>query len=217
MSLPDLLAAAGNSKPLPGVFQHFEAALRDWGYLAVGGLVFVEDFGVPVPGETMLIAASLYAGTGRLNIVLVALVGFAAAVLGDNLGYAVGRWGGRPLLERYRRVFRLQPATLHRGERLFARYGSVTIFFARFIVGLRVLAGPLAGALKMHWPRFGVFNALGALTWVTVIASVSYAFGRRLPALVHTLRTANVAILAAAILLAVFFGKRLLARLGPDE
>ena len=114
-------------------------------------------------------------------------------------------------------MFRLRPETLHRGERLFARYGSVTVFFARFVVGLRVFAGPLAGALKMHWPRFAVFNALGALAWVAVIASISYAFGRRLPALVHTMRAANLVILAAAILVVVFFGKRLLARLDLDD
>lgn len=200
------------------LFEQFAQYFQHYGYWTVAGALLLENAGVPVPGETTLIAASVFAQSrGVFNLRDIIVVATLAATAGDNIGYALGRWGGRPLLERYRQLFRLRPETLHRGERLFARYGSVTIFFARFVVGLRVFAGPLAGALKMDWPRFAVFNALGALTWVTVIASVSYAFGRRLPALVTTMRTANLAILLAVILLAVFFGKRLLARLGPDE
>src|SRR4051794_3774307 len=102
-----LLAAA--TKPLPGPFQHFEGWLHDWGYLAVGGFLFFEDFGVPLPGETMLIAASLYAGAGHLNIWLVGIVGFVAAVLGDNVGYLIGRTGGRDLVLEYGQAGFLNP------------------------------------------------------------------------------------------------------------
>src|SRR4051794_23874018 len=100
--LPDWLLAAA-TQPLPGPFHHFEGWLHDWGYLAVGGFLFFEDFGVPLPGETMLIAASLYAGAGHLNIWLVGLVGFVAAVLGDNVGYLIGRKGGHRVVLRYGR------------------------------------------------------------------------------------------------------------------
>lgn len=85
---------------LPGFLATLAPLLDHWGYLAVGFLIFVEDFGVPAPGETVLIAASVYAGAGRLNIVAVGVVGFAAAVLGDNTGYAIGRFGGRTLVLR---------------------------------------------------------------------------------------------------------------------
>src|SRR3954466_13417132 len=101
--LPDWLLAAA-TQPLPGPFQHFEGWLHDWGYLAVGGFLFFEDFGVPLPGETMLIAASLYAGAGHLNIWLVGLVAFVAAVLGDNVGYLIGRKGGHRFVLRYGRA-----------------------------------------------------------------------------------------------------------------
>jgi membrane-associated protein len=200
------------------VLAQFAYYFQHYGYWTVAAALLLENTGVPVPGETTLIAASVFAQSrGIFNLRDIIIVATLAATVGDNLGYALGRWGGRPLLERYRRLFRLRPATLHRGERLFARYGSVTVFFARFVIGLRVLAGPLAGALKMHWPRFAVFNALGAVTWVTVVASVSYAFGRELPVLLSTMRTVNVIILLVVILVAVFFGRRLLARITDEQ
>jgi membrane protein DedA with SNARE-associated domain len=200
------------------LFDQLAAYFNQYGYWTVAAALLLENAGIPVPGETTLIAASVFAQAGgRFNLRDIILVATLAATAGDNIGYAAGRWGGRPLLERYRRVLRLRPATLNRGERLVARYGSVTIFFARFIVGLRIFAGPLAGALRMDWRRFALFNALGALAWVVVVASVSYAFGRQLPALVRTMRAANLALLAVVILLAVLFGKRLLARIGSEE
>src|SRR4051794_41981805 len=105
-----LLAAA--TKPLPGPFHHFEGWLHDWGYLAVGGFLFFEDFGVPLPGETMLIAASLYAGAGHLNVWLVGLVAFVAAVAGDNVGYLIGRKGGHHFVLRYGRDGFVAPGRL---------------------------------------------------------------------------------------------------------
>jgi membrane-associated protein len=202
---------------MTGLLQHFAYYLQHYGYWTVAAALLLENAGLPVPGETTLIAASVFAqANGSFNLRDIIVIATIAATVGDNLGYAIGRWGGRPLLERYRAFFHLRPAILRRGERLFARYGSVTIFFARFVIGLRVLAGPLAGALRMDWTRFAIFNALGALAWVTVIASVSYAFGRQLPALARTMRTANLAILAVILLLAVLCGKRLLARLDQD-
>src|SRR5438309_4785025 len=97
------MLAAAAAQHLPGVLHSLEPTLNHFGYLAVVGLVLIEDFGVPVPGETVLILASVYAGAGRLSVVLVALLGFCGALLGDNIGFAIGHFGGRPLVERYGR------------------------------------------------------------------------------------------------------------------
>jgi membrane protein DedA with SNARE-associated domain len=163
--------------PLPGVFHRFEGPLHDWGYLAVAGLLFVEDFGVPVPGETMLIAASLYAGAGHLNIIGVAVVGFIAAVLGDNLGYVVGRWGGRRFVERLGRYVLLTPARLDRGQKWFDDHGGKIVVAARFVEGLRQLNGIIAGTIEMHWAKFVLCNALGAALWVALWTSAGYFAG----------------------------------------
>jgi len=145
-------------------------ALVDYGYWAVAVVLLLENAGLPVPGETVLLLASFLAYSKReLQLPWIILVGTVAATLGDNLGYLIGHYGGRPLLERYRNVFRVPAATLERGEKLFGRYGSFTVLFARFVFGMRVIAGPLAGVLRMAWQRFALFNLLGAALWVTVI------------------------------------------------
>src|SRR5271154_3132408 len=109
---------------LPGVLHTLEPTLDSYGYLAVAGFVLLEDFGVPVPGETILILGAVYAGTGRLNVLLVALIGFIAAVLGDNLGFAIGHFGGRPLIERYGRYLLITPERLDRATGFFERQGG---------------------------------------------------------------------------------------------
>ena len=150
---------------LPGFLAALAPLLDHWGYLAVGFLIFIEDFGVPSPGETVLIAASVYAGAGRLNIVAVGVIGFAAAVLGDNLGYAIGRLGGRTLVLRFGRYVLLTPERLDRAESFFTRHGGKIITVARFIEGLRQANGIIAGLTRMPWARFLAFNALGAALW----------------------------------------------------
>src|SRR5579864_6985353 len=139
--------------------QHFldllRIALVEYGYWAVAAALLLENAGLPVPGETVLLMASFLAYSEHtLQIVWIVVVGTLAATLGDNLGFAIGFYGGRPLLARYQEIFRIRNRTLQRGERLFARYGAATIFFARFVFGLRILAGPLAGVLRMPWLRF---------------------------------------------------------------
>jgi membrane protein DedA with SNARE-associated domain len=173
--IPELLAQA--AKPLPGVFHQFEGTLKSWGYLAVAAFLFLEDFGVPLPGETMLIAASLYAGAGHLNVFVVGLVGFLAAVAGDNVGYVIGRFGGRELVERYGKWLFLTGDRLDRGERFFERHGGKIVVGARFVEGLRQLNGIIAGIAGMHWARFVIFNALGAALWVSFWTSVGYFAG----------------------------------------
>ena len=131
------MIAAAMTQYLPGVLHSLEPTLNQFGYLAVVGLVLIEDFGVPVPGETVLILAAVYAGTGRLNIVLVALLGFCGALLGDNIGFAIGHFGGRRLAQRYGRYIFLTPERLDKATAFFDRHGGKIIIVARFIEGLR--------------------------------------------------------------------------------
>jgi membrane protein DedA with SNARE-associated domain len=130
-----------------------------------------------VPGETVLILAAVYAGSGRFNIVLVALLGFGGAVLGDNIGFAIGHFGGRRLAERYGRYIFLTPERLDRATRFFDRHGGKVITIARFVEGLRQANGIIAGTIGMHWARFLLFNAIGAALWVAVWTSVGYFSG----------------------------------------
>lgn len=177
-------------------------ALVDYGYWAVAGILLLENTGLPVPGETVLLLASFLAfSKHELQLSWIILVGTIAATLGDNLGYWIGHRGGRPLLERYENIFRVPKVKLERGEKLFGRYGSVTILFARFVFGLRVIAGPLAGILRMPWPSFALFNFLGASLWVTSICLVGFFFGSRWNRLMHL--TDRVDLVLAILLVVV--------------
>jgi membrane protein DedA with SNARE-associated domain len=151
-----------------------------FGYAGVGGLVFVESFGVPAPGETAIIAGAVYAGSGHLNVFAVAAVAFVAAVLGDSLGYLIGRTGGRALVLRFGRYVRLTPPRLARVERFMARHGAKIVVVARFVEGLRQLNGIVAGTTGMRWPRFVVCNAIGAVLWVGCWSAVGYLAGNHL-------------------------------------
>jgi membrane protein DedA with SNARE-associated domain len=171
---------------LPGVLHTLQPTLNHYGYLAVAGLVLLEDFGVPVPGETVLILGAVYAGTGRLSIVLVALLGFLAAVTGDNIGFAIGRFGGRPLVERFGRYILLTPERLDKATGFFERRGAGIIIVARFIEGLRQANGIIAGTTGMHWARFLAFNAIGAALWVGLWSSVGYFSGDHITSIYNT-------------------------------
>ena len=162
---------------LPGVLHALEPTLNRYGYVAVTGLVLLEDFGVPVPGETVLILGAVYAGTGRLSIVLVALLAFVGAVIGDNIGFAAGHFGGRRLVERYGRYVRLTPERFDKATSFFDRYGGRIITVARFVEGLRQANGFIAGTTGVRWTRFLMFNAIGAALWVAVWATIGYASG----------------------------------------
>ena len=130
-----------------------------------------------MPGETVLIIAAVYAGTGRLSIWLVALIGFIAAILGDNVGFAIGHFGGRPLAERYGKYIFLTPERLDKTAKFFDRHGGKVIVIARFVEGLRQANGLIAGITGMHWKKFFLFNMLGAALWVGVWVSIGYFSG----------------------------------------
>ncbi len=192
------------------ILDFLRGLLVQYGYWAVAATLLLENAGIPVPGETVLLLASFLAFSEHaLDLRWIIVVGTIAATLGDNLGFALGHYGGRPLLERYQRFFRVQPATLERGEQIFARYGSVTVFFARFVFGMRIIAGPLAGVLRMPWRKFLLFNFLGALLWVTVIASVGYLFGQHWQRLVQDMKVFDIAVVVLALLvIAVVWWRR---------
>lgn len=143
---------------LPGVFASLAPLLSNYGYLAVAGFLLAENAGVPLPGETILIAAAVYAGAGQLNIVAVVLVAVAACVIGDNAGFALGRYGGRQAVLRYGRYVLLTEELLDTAERFFDRHGSKVVTIARFVAGLRQANGIIAGTTGMPWPRFLLFN-----------------------------------------------------------
>ena len=176
------------------------------GYWTLALALLLENTGLPVPGETVLLFASFLAySQHELRLPFIIVTAIAAATLGDNIGYLIGRRGGRPLLDRYQHVFRISRKHVLRGERLFAKYGAVTVFFARFVFGMRVLAGPLAGVLKMPRRKFMIFNLLGAASWVTVISCVGYLFGSKWRQLLSALRGFNLAVAAIAALVIGFF------------
>ena len=176
-------------------------AVVQYGYWAVGGALLLENAGVPVPGETILLLACFLAYSEHdLQLPWIIVVATIAATLGDNLGFALGYYGGRPLLARYQALFRIENKTVERGEELFARYGAVTVFLARFVFGMRVIAGPMAGVLRMPWRKFTVFNFLGATLWVTTISGVGYLFGQHWERLAGEVKRIDI---AAAILLVI--------------
>jgi membrane-associated protein len=191
------------------IFELLRGALVHYGYWAVAAALLLENAGVPVPGETVLLLASFLAySEGKLQLSWIIVAGTVAATVGDNLGYALGHYGGRSLLDRYRNIFRVSDAIVARGEGLFARYGALTILFARFVFGMRIIAGPLAGVLRMPWKKFAVFNLLGAMLWVTVISVVGYSFGSRWNVLMRFMKRFDLVLGAVFVVIAVILWLR---------
>lgn len=147
------------------------------GYPLLFVLVMSESSGVPIPGETALIAAAVLASQGKLQIALVIVIAAAAAIVGDNIGYVIGRKGGRWLLERPGAFYRQRQEVLRVGEPFFERHGPKAVFFGRFVLGLRVWASWLAGATRMHWRSFALWNALGGITWASAVGLIAYLLG----------------------------------------
>jgi membrane protein DedA with SNARE-associated domain len=168
--------------------------------IGYAGVVLVESFGVPAPGETVFIAGAAYAGRGHLNVLLVGAVAFLAAVIGDSLGYLIGRIGGRPLVLRFGRCVRLTPQRLDRIDGFIARHGSKIVVIARFVEGVRQLNGVVAGMSRMPWPRFVLFNTIGAAAWVAVWTTGGYFAGNHLNAITATIHRYQLWAIAAAVL-----------------
>ena len=209
------MLGSGPPQQLPGFLNSLAGPLDHFGYWAVLLLVMLEDFGVPVPGETILIAASVYAGAGRLNVIVVGIVGFVAAVIGDNIGFAIGHYGGRALVLRWGHYVRLTKERLDKAETFFNRHGVWIITIARFIEVLRQANGVVAGTTGVRWRRFLVFNALGAALWVGTWVSVGYLAGRHIDAIYHDItRYSNYLLIALAVVLAAYIARHILRRFG---
>ena len=158
-------------------FEHVVRSILDqWGYIAIFGALLGENAGLPLPGETILVLASFLAHKGTsLDIQWVILVGIAAAVIGDNIGFLVGRCYGSRFLRWLRKKFHIDE-DIDVARYQIRHHGRATVFWARYIFGLRTVTGPVAGALEMKWKEFLLFNFLGAATWVTTISLSVYEF-----------------------------------------
>lgn len=152
--------------------------IQTYGLWVLFAVVMLESTGVPMPGETALVTAAVYAGaTHQISIVWVVLIAAAAAIVGDNCGYLIGRIFGLPLIEHHGRRVGLTEAKLKVGQYLFLRHGGKIVFFGRFVAFLRTFAAVLAGVNRMHWPHFLAMNALGAICWATLFGGGAYLFG----------------------------------------
>jgi membrane protein DedA with SNARE-associated domain len=195
-------------------------ALQTYGYWMVFFAVGIESMGIPFPGETTLLAGAAYAGaTGNLNIVLVILAAAAGAIIGDNLGYAAGRYGGYRLLGRIARYIRLDQSYLDTAQRYFERHGDKTVFLGRFFALLRAWAAFLAGVNQMPWRSFLFWNAAGGIVWATLMGTLGYVLGNNLPLLgsiVHTIGIVGTTLAVAFVLAVIVYWrlrrKRLAAR-----
>ena len=183
--------------------QLIEQYMTAYGYWAVFFGVMLENAGVPVPGETILLIAGYFASTGKFHLALVMLIAATGAVIGDNIGFAIGHHYGRNVLLRIGRFFFLTPKRFERMEKYFEDHGNKTILVARFITGLRVFAALLAGASKMPWRVFVVYNVAGAVLWSAVISTLGYPFGASLPLLVKWVGRSGTILLIAAIVIGV--------------
>jgi membrane protein DedA with SNARE-associated domain len=188
------------STPLPGFLAGLAPILDHYGYWAIALLLLLENIGVPVvPGEFSLIAGAIYAGTGQLNVVAVGVVGVVTSFAGAQIGYAIGRFGGHALVVRYGKYVFLKPHHLHKAEAAVDKYGGGVVVVARFIVGLRELNGIIAGITEMHWVRFMIYNAVGAVLWIGVWVSAGYLAGDHIGAIYADAQRYSLIVVAVAV------------------
>jgi membrane protein DedA with SNARE-associated domain len=202
-----------SATPLPGLLGTVAPVLDNYGYLAVAGLILVENFGVPAPGETILVAASVYAGTGRLSIVAVGVIAVLAAIAGNCIGYAIGYFGGHALVLRFGKYVMLTAERLEKTERFFDRRGGLVVVLARFFEGLRQAAGIIAGTAEMTFRRFLVFTTVGAVLWVALWAPLGYLAGNHIGTIyTDIVRYSLYLLIALAVLVAAWITRAVLRR-----
>jgi membrane protein DedA with SNARE-associated domain len=207
------------------LFQTLSLFFSRYGLWVIFFGVMLENAGVPVPGETVLLFAGFVAYRGDVDLVWAIIIAIVAASLGDSLGYCAGRFAGKPFVEKYVRRFSLLSRQFDRAEGQFRKHGHWAVFVGRFITGLRVFAGPLAGMFRMAYLRFLFFNFTGAMIWAATIVSVGFLFGGSWDSLVrfverlHWLTLAAIGVLAvvAAIIYFVRRRKRAKARRLPQD
>jgi membrane protein DedA with SNARE-associated domain len=177
------------------------------GYVGVALLVGIESAGVPVPGETSLIAAAVLASQGQLSLPLVIALAAGSAIVGDNVGYVIGRRGGRWMLTRPGRWQASRTRMLERGVAFFARHGGKTVFLGRWVPWLRITTAWLAGANRMPWSRFFFWNALGGVAWATSIGVAAYFLGRAAAAVLGAVGLVVLAFIVVGVI-ALLLGRR---------
>ncbi|HEY8680691.1 MAG TPA: DedA family protein [Candidatus Dormibacteraeota bacterium] len=181
------------------------------GYPAAALGILIESTGIPFPGELTLVAVAAYAGAGHLNIVVVIILAAVGAVVGGDLGYFIGRKGGRPFVEKVLSVFRLEVAHLAQAEMFFAHHGDKTILVGRFILGLRSWASVFAGVAHMPFGRFQLYSVLGAVPWAITWGVIGYLLGNNWPLLMAVMKTVGyggVAVLVAVVVIFLVVRRR---------
>jgi membrane protein DedA with SNARE-associated domain len=190
--------------------------LSTLGYIAVALFVGIEGIGIPIPGETMLITAAVFAAEGHLSIAGVIAAAAVGAIIGNTIGFGVGWFGGYPLLRRFGKYVRLNEPQLKVGRYIFKRYGSKVVFFGRFVSILRTYLAFLAGANRMPWPRFLLAVTSGAIVWAAAYGLAAYALGSQISHLSLPVEIAFIALAVVLIIAGIIFirfqGKKLEAR-----
>ncbi len=183
--------------------------LASFGYLGIFLLIGLESVGIPLPGETALVTASIIAGTThKLNIYFVILAAITGAIVGDNIGFWIGRKLGRTLLRTYGKKIGLNERRVRLGQYLFTKYGGKIVFFGRFFSLLRILAAFLAGANNMQWKKFLFFNAAGAIVWSCMYGIAGYTIGKQLYKFDLPIRIATIGTGIVISLVVAFFVKK---------
>ena len=193
---------------LAQAISHLEPWIRDYGVVAVTVVLTFESFGAPLPGESLLIVASVLAGRGDISFTWLLFFSWLGAVLGDNIGYIIGRMLGRSVVLRHGKRIGLDANRLKKIEEVFARFGPITVAFARFINVLRQLNGVVAGTLNMDWRHFLIFNALGGALWVLFWGFAGFYLGEHLSKMTTyagDLGVVGAIAVAAILLLAVLY------------
>jgi len=196
-----------------------EVLIQTVGYPLVFLFIMGESAGVPMPGETTVLIAAGAAGAGKgFNVWLVFVSAAAGAIVGDTIGYWIGRRGGRRLLDRLSGRFWLKKDHIEKAERFFARHGGKAVFFGRGVSYLRVLTALMAGVSRMYYPRFLFYNALGGITWAAVVSYIGYKFGRHLPLVEKIIGEIGWGLLIAAIgIAAVYYASVKLGWIPPGK
>ena len=185
------------------------APVQSYGYWAVCGAVGLEALGVPLPGETTLIAAGLYAGTThKLSLIWLIVAAAAAAIIGDNIGYLIGRFGGYRLVRRYGKYVHVDEAKLKVGRYLFDRNGGKVVFVGRFVSVLRTYAAFLAGVNMMHWRRFLIYNAAGGICWAALVCCGAYYLGNAVHKVSSAVTYVGGGLAVVALVALVFYLRR---------
>lgn len=191
--------------------QAIEQWIGEWGYIAVFIPLVLETAGVPFPGETILLLAAAAASHGTLNPFVLAGVATVAVIIGDNIGYCIGRYGGRRLVDRISHIGHIE-AGVAWGERFFELHGGKAVFLARWTAGLRIFGAWIAGMSHMEWRRFFLWNALGGVTWACTITLIGYWFGNSIQAVEQTLGRIGAIAFAVVVIAAAAVALRYLHR-----